>query len=143
MATNTFTSNGITVQFDDNSQEVLDALQNAVERGLMAIGEQAVGYAQDLVPVDTGHLRGSITYAVEGDDCYIGTNVEYASYIEFGTGIYSETGGRQTPWAYQDAKDPDVWHVTHGSKPHPFLRPSASDHGEEYKEILKDSLVNA
>lgn len=141
MATNTFTSNGITVQFDDNSQEVLDALENAVERGLMAIGETAVGYAQDLVPVDTGHLRGSITYAVEGDDCYIGTNVEYAPYIEFGTGIYSETGGRQTPWAYEDKNG--EWRITHGSKPHPFLRPSASEHPEEYKEILKDSLLNA
>lgn len=136
-----FTSNGVTVQFDDNSQEVLDALQNAVERGLMVIGERAVGYAQDLCPVDTGHLRGSITYAVEGDDCYIGTNVEYAPYIEFGTGIHAETGGRQTPWAYQDGEG--NWHTTRGAKPQPFLRPSASDHAEEYRDILKDSLINA
>lgn len=137
----TFSSNGITVQFDDNSQAVLDALKNAVERGLMAIGETAVGYAQDLVPVDTGHLRGSITYAVDGDDCYIGTNVEYAPYVEFGTGIYAEEGGRQTPWTYQDGDG--NWHMTNGSKPHPFLRPASADHANEYRDILKDSLLNA
>jgi len=137
----TFSSNGITVEFNDNSEEVLEALENAVQRGLMAIGETAVGYAQDLVPVDTGRLRGSITHAEDGDDCYIGTNVEYAPYIEFGTGIYAESGGRQTPWAYQGSDG--EWHITHGSKPHPFLRPSASDHGDEYLEILKDSMINA
>lgn len=141
MATQTFSSNGITVQFNDNSEEVLDALKNAVERGLMAIGEKAVDYAQDLCPVDTGHLRGSITYQVDGEDCYIGTNVEYAPYVEFGTGIHAESGGRQTPWAFQDSHGD--WHMTRGSKPQPFIRPSASDHASEYREILKDSMLNA
>lgn len=137
----TFQSNGITVEFTDNSGEVLAALENAVKRGLMACGETAVGYAQELVPVDTGNLRGSISYAVDGDDCYIGTNVEYAPYIEFGTGIHAESGGRQTPWVFQDS-DGD-WHMTNGYKPHPFLRPAASNHGDEYRSILEDSLRNA
>ena len=135
-----FTSNGITVEYTDNSGEVLAALENAVERGLMACGEAAVGYAQDLVPVDTGRLRGSITYAVDGDDCYIGTNVEYAIYVEMGTGIYTP-GGRQTPWAYKD--ELGKWHKTHGSKPHPFLVPAASNHADEYRNLLKESLMNA
>lgn len=137
----TFKSNGITVEFEDNSPEVLKALENAVKRGLEAVGEKAVGYAQDKCPVDTGRLRGSISYAVDGDDCYIGTNVEYAPYIEFGTGIYAEEGGRRTPWTYQDGKG--EWHHTNGSRPQPFLRPSASNHASEYKGILKDSLENA
>lgn len=137
----TFSSNGITVEYNDNSEEVLAALRNAVERGLMACGEIAVGYAQDDCPVDTGRLRGSITYSVDGDDCYIGTNVEYAPYIEFGTGQYAEEGGRQTPWSYVDGKGD--WHYTHGSKPQPFLRPAASNHSDEYRSILEDSLRNA
>lgn len=137
----TFTSNGITVEFDNNSDAVIEALHNAVDRGLRVIGETAVGYAQDLCPVDTGRLKGSITYAVEGEDCYIGTNVEYAPYVEFGTGIHAEEGGRQTPWAYQDADG--NWHRTQGNKPQPFLRPSANDHTDEYREILKESLINA
>lgn len=141
MATNTFTSNGITVEFEDNSPEVLEALKNAVERGLMACGETAVGYAQDKCPVDTGRLRGSITYEVDGDDCYIGTNVEYAQYVEFGTGIHAESGGRQTPWTYKDSSG--AWRMTNGQQPQPFLRPAAANHASEYRDILKDSLQNA
>lgn len=137
----TFSSNGITIEFDDKSEEVLKALQNAVERGLKACGEVAVGYAQDKCPVDTGRLRGSITYAVDGEDCYIGTNVEYAPYIEFGTGKYAETGGRKTPWTYVDSKGD--WHMTNGQRAQPFLRPAASNHSDEYIGILKDSLQNA
>lgn len=136
-----FESNGITVEYTDNSGEVLDALKNAVERGLMACGEKAVDYAQDLCPVDTGHLRGSIAYSVEGDEVYIGTNVEYAPYVEFGTGEYAESGGRKTPWVYVDENG--VGHMTTGQKPQPFLRPSASEHTGEYRDILKDSLINA
>lgn len=114
---------------------------NASDRGLRAIGETAVGYAQDKCPKDTGRLAGSITYEVDGEDCYIGTNVSYAPYVEFGTGVYSETGGRQTPWAYQDSKG--QWHKTNGQKPQPYLRPAASDHSKEYFDILKESLENA
>ena len=43
--------------------------------------------AIDIVPVDTGRLRGSI--AVEEDEnkmeVMIGTDVKYAPYVEFGT----------------------------------------------------------
>jgi len=139
-----FTTHGITVEFNldaDHSQEILNALVNAVNRGLSACGERAVGYAQELCPVDTGNLRGSITYAVLGEDCYIGTDSRYARYVEFGTGVYAEEGGRQTPWVYQD--DKGEWHYTNGQHPQPFIRPSASDHAEEYKSILEDSLRNA
>lgn len=135
-----FESNGIKVQFDDNSEEILRALENAVNRGLKACGERAVEYAQDLCPVVTGNLRGSITYDVDGDDCWIGTNVEYGKYVEFGTGVNVQ-GGRQTPWVYQDEKGD--WHRTTGQKPQPFIKPSAENHAQEYSDILKDSLINA
>lgn len=62
-------SNTITVTIDDHSDEVLAALENAIERGAMAIGEKAVTYAKDNLTrqnaVDTGRLRNSITYAVK------------------------------------------------------------------------------
>ena len=136
-----FSTNGIEIEFDENFDEVLDALQNAADRGLRAIGEKAVGYAQDKVPKDTGRLAGSITYEVGEDEVYIGTNVLYAPYVEMGTGKYSTTGGRQTPWFYQDRNG--NWHKTEGQKPQPYLKPAASEHGDEYRQILKDSLENA
>jgi HK97 gp10 family phage protein len=50
---------------------------------------QVESRAKMLCPVDTGRLRSSITSAVEkeGDTIVgvVGTNVEYASYVEFGT----------------------------------------------------------
>lgn len=111
-----FFIHGLSVQFDDNSEEILNALFNAVDRGLSAIGEAAVDYAQDDCPVDTGRLKGSITYEVSGEDVYIGTNVEYAPYVELGT---------------------------YKQRAQPFLRPAAQNHTDEYRTILKDSLENA
>lgn len=37
------------------------------------------------MPVDTGRLRNSVTHLLKGYDCFIGTNVEYAPYVEEGT----------------------------------------------------------
>lgn len=52
--------------------------------------------AKSKVPVDTGNLRSSITHEVEGNEGVVGTNVEYAPYVEFGTGLFSSQGdGRQ------------------------------------------------
>lgn len=139
-----FSSHGIEVEFDDNSQEVLNALRNAVERGLMAVGETAATYAKKSITeqkaVDTGRLRNNINYLVRDDEVYIGTNVEYAPYVEFGTGKYYP-GGRPTPWAYQDANGD--WHWTHGNPAKPFLKPAATDHAQEYRDLLKKSLKNA
>lgn len=60
--------------------------------------------AKELVPVDTGYLRRSITFEVDGNKGRVGTNVEYAPYVEVGTGLFSSQGnGRQTPWRYKTA----------------------------------------
>lgn len=131
---------GIEVKYN-YSKEVLAALKNAKVRGLKACGERAVKYARDLVPVDTSALKNSINSAVEGNDVYIGTNTPYAPYIEFGTGQYAEGGGgRKTPWVYTDGKGNT--HMTNGYKPHPYLRPAASEHTEEYLSILRNSFEN-
>ena len=36
-------------------------------------------------PVDTGNLRDSIDYDVKDDKAIVGTNVEYAPHVEYGT----------------------------------------------------------
>jgi HK97 gp10 family phage protein len=38
-----------------------------------------------LVPVDSGRLKGSITSRVDDDRAIIGSNVEYAPHVEYGT----------------------------------------------------------
>ena len=136
-----FESHGIRIDMTDNSRETIEAMINSVDRGLRVCGEKAVGYAKDLVPIRTGDLKNSITYKVESDECYIGTNVEYAPYVEFGTGIYSDMGGRHTEWVTKNSNGVFVTHK--GSRPYAFLRPSVSGHQMEYLGILRQSMENA
>ena len=133
----------MTVDLNDNSKEVSGAIKEALLRGLEKCGLVAEGYAKQLCPVDTGNLRNSITHTVDeqGPAAIVGTNNEYAAYVELGTGKYAEGGGgRPTPWVYQDAKG--NWHYTHGSKAQPFLKPAAADHADQYRQILEDELKN-
>ena len=96
------------VEVRDNGEIILDSISHALLRGLEKCGLVAEGYAKKLCPVDTGNLRNSITHKIELNDgsgsAYIGTNIEYAPYVELGTGINAK-GGRPTPWVYQDGKD--------------------------------------
>jgi HK97 gp10 family phage protein len=129
------------VKFTDNSAEILKAFEQATERGLEKIGLVAEGYAKRLCAVDTGRLRNSITHATaaylgvgtyqdnkgntfadatangtpEENAVYIGTNVEYAPYMEMGTVR---------------------------TKAQPFLKPAATEHSQTYKGILEAEYKN-
>lgn len=129
------------VDFTDNSKEVFAAMHEAAARALEKCGLVAEGYAKKLCPVDTGNLRNSITHTVDEQEpaAIIGTNNEYAAYVELGTGKYAE-GGRPTPWVYQDAKG--NWHMTHGQRAQPFLKPAVADHAAQYRDILESELKN-
>ena len=135
--------------YKDNTDEVLSALEKAKIRGLTAIGMTAEGHAKKKITqakaVDTGRLRNSITFAVSGESAnissysgdhgeeggtysgtapndkdkavYIGTGVEYAIGIE--TGSHRKAGGVH------------------------FLQDAASNHTDEYKRLMEDSMKNA
>ena len=103
---------------ENNAQQVEDAMNQAIAKALTMIGLKAEGNAKNACPVDTGRLRNSITNAIDTDEnaVYIGTNVEYAPYVELGTSR---------------------------RKPHPYLKPAAADHADEYRAILKGCLESA
>ncbi len=118
--------------------------------------------------VYTGYLRNSITFALDAEEpavqsykaakggktgtytgkadketkgdraVYIGTNVEYAPYVELGTGIHT-TGGRTDAWIYQD--DSGKWHRTNGMKARPYLKPAIAGHMDEYKKIIREAMT--
>lgn len=98
---------------EDNTKEVVGAIDAAIARALEKVGLLAEGYAKKKCPVDTGNLRNSITHLVDRYDVYVGTNVEYAPYVEFGT-------------RHMHAQ--------------PYLRPAAADHGEQYRQVIKGEL---
>lgn len=90
---------------------------------------------------DTGELRRSITSEVKNYQGIIYTPLEYAPYVEYGTGLFAENGGRQNvPWKYQD--DNGEWHKTSGQKPQPYMRPALNENREEIKRILEGALKN-
>ena len=103
---------------ENNAAQVEAAIDQAIAKALTMIGQQAEGYAKLMCPVDTGRLRNSITNQIylQENAVYIGTTVEYAPYVEFGTSRRS---------------------------PHPYLKPAASEHGDEYRAILKGCLESA
>ena len=102
--------------------------------------------AKQKAPKGTGELRNSITSKVENDGGemvgIVFTPLEYAPYVEFGTGIFAEEGGRtDVPWAYQD--DEGNWHSTSGQHPQPFMRPALYENTTKIKEIVKEELTDA
>ncbi len=127
------------MEYTDNSRQIKAGMEDAVLKALEACGLAAEGYAKELCPVDTGNLRNSITHEVKGDEkaVYIGSNTEYAAYVELGTGQYYP-GGRQDPWVYQDEEG--NWYKTSGQKPQPYLKPAITDHRDDYKRIIEDNL---
>lgn len=97
--------------------------------------------AKQKAPKGTGELRRSITSKVipSGDGAIgvVFTPLEYAPYVEFGTGLFAENGGRQdVPWNYKD--DEGNWHSTSGMKPRPYMRPALNENREEILRILKE-----
>lgn len=105
----------IEVQVTDNSDQVKAAKNAALAAALEAIAEAAEGYAVVLCPVDTSRLKNSITHAVNEaeEQAIIGTNVEYAPYVEFGTVKM---------------------------KAQPYLKPAIKNHTDEYMDIAMDYL---
>lgn len=100
---------------EDNARQIADAIDQALAKALEEVGLVAEGYAKKACPVDTGRLRNSITHQVRPSEksVYIGTNVEYAPYVELST---SRTKGQ------------------------PFLRPAAKDHENTYRKIFESNL---
>ncbi len=131
----------IRIDINDNTSRAREEIQAAALLALEKCGLTAEGYAKLLCPVDTGNLRNSITHQVDISEllCRIGSASEYAAYVELGTGIYYP-GGRQDPWVYQDAKG--NWHLTHGQRAQPYLKPAVADHVPEYKAMIEGEMRN-
>lgn len=133
----------------DNSDLVKQATSRQIKQALIAIGAMVETHAKaNYVPVDTGRLKNSITFALAGDvaniryyrpdrylpddnqsrpylgvappdqqtdvrSVYVGSNVEYAEIVEFGTS---------------------------GRTARHYLRDAVNNHMEEYKSLAVRAL---
>lgn len=137
----------MSVQFTDNSPEALAELRRAKTRILEIIGQKAEGYAKKLCPVGTsestgikgyrgGTLRNSITHNVNGDVLSVGSNVEYAPYVELGTGPYFQAPPEWEKFTSKRGSGVGKAYV----QPRPYIRPAIEEHADEYKQIAEKEL---
>lgn len=136
---------GYDFTFENNADLTREQFERCLKRALTAIGMQAESYAKQTIneadAIDTGRMINSVTWATteragsfdysdnqgnhfadtiglaEEDAVYIGCNVSYAPYHEYGT--------------------------VNGIPALHFLKNAAGNHTEEYKQILKQSMENA
>ena len=142
-------------------------LENALGKACAVVERSA----KQKAPKDTGALRREMTHEVQVTGTTIEgivfNPVEYAPYVEYGTGIYAENGGTSGYWVYVGDKDYDPnrkksgkrytlqeakkivaimrskgleAYYTNGMQPHPFLRPALNENKDEIIQIIKEAL---
>ena len=102
--------------------------------------------AKQNAPKDTGALARSIESKVENNNNSIQgvvfTPLEYAPYVEFGTGLFAESGGRtDVPWAYKDEETGELI-FTSGQKPQPYMRPAIDNNREKIVRMIRDGITS-
>lgn len=129
--------------------DVLDAISDMADEQELrrALGKACalvVGEAVKKIHKGDGDLQRSLQYEIEDNGGelvgVVHTPLEYAPYVEYGTGLFAEDGdGRKdVPWHYKDEKG--EWHSTRGQKPKPYLRPALHENRENILRILKGGL---
>ena len=95
----------------------IKSVNDAKRMGLTGAAMVVQGAAIALSPVKTGNLRGSISFKVESEDeARVGTNVEYAPYVEYGTKKMSAQ---------------------------PYLRPALDNNKSAIENMIKDAISKA
>lgn len=132
---------------ENNINKILSIADIACERALVAIGIKAQNYASHLAPKGTpestgkkgyvgGTLQQSIQYEADNEAVTVGSNVEYAPYVELGTGP-----NFTPPPEWEEFDVPPAKGLGHGYvRPRPFIAPAIKDHLGEYEEIIKNEL---
>lgn len=97
--------------------------------------------AKKKAPKDSGALRRSISSRVEDGRGIVYTPLEYAPYVEYGTGLFAESGGRSNvPWVYVD--DEGKGHTTSGQKPQPYMRPALYESREKVLRVIREGIIS-
>lgn len=128
-----------------NIEQILDKLAKAeqVESAVQKACALVEREAKKKAPKDTGELKRSITSEVEDTgnsiEGKVFTPLEYAPYVEYGTGLFAEKGGRKdVPWYYQD--DKGEWHRTSGQHPQPYMRPALNENREKILKLIEKGV---
>ena len=152
------------INLTDNTDELMESMETLKAIALREVGREAEGIAKEnCTAVDTGRLRNSITFATaevygphdyrnnynesytetsnqpEKDAVYIGTNVEYAPFIELGHRVSGQKSVPPDQRSVHQGKNP---HHQKSNPPLHFLKNAAGNHNDHYKKIINDIMKN-
>lgn len=97
----------------------------AIDKGLGKAAKKIQLDAKRFCPYDTGRLKGSISAErIKPLEWAVGTNVEYAPCVEFGTGSLGDPSVPHTAKKFWRYKKNGRYYTTHGQRPQPFLYPA-------------------
>lgn len=129
----------ITVDVDlSNFNLDTGAIENAVSQELERTAHRIERQAKELAPVDTGDLRISITTDGGGLSYEVGTNLEYAEYIEEGTSPHTITGN---DYLYWEGADHPVRSVNHpGNRAYLYMETAFNTQTEDLEDRISDII---
>jgi len=121
-----------------NLNSINDALISGVSKAAMLVQ----GSAKNKAPVDSGALRQSIRAdkaKVQGENvtATVSTNLEYAPYVEFGTGSRGQSTNTNTEVEVSYRSD---WR---GNKAQPFLWPALRESRNNSIKIIREEVRKA
>jgi len=109
---------------------VQSAVQAALGRAMETCGGKMETYAKLKCPVKTSNLKNSITHHSSPEMAVVGTDVEYAPYVEFGhrqePGRYVPAIGKRLVASYVDGI--------------PYMAPAVENHADEYMGVIVGEL---
>jgi HK97 gp10 family phage protein len=115
----------MSVETTDNTEEWHSEFNKAIERALEKVGQTCEKYAKEIVPVDTGRLRNSITHQ-QAD--------EYTEIIGAPETLVGEDGSEVDSYAAE------VELGTIHQKAQPYLVPAAKNNMDEFQRMIKAEL---
>ena len=139
------------IVFENSTQLIakLDACENIdLRKPLLKVGNDienaAKQNANGAFDQPTGTLKRSIRAELVGTNSVeVGTNLEYAVYVEHGTGLYAFDGvGRAStpehpiPWTYKGSDG--KFYTTYGMRPKPFLIPAFNSKKHNFIKYVKE-----
>ena len=125
-------------RLEANDEPVLTALGKRRRRGLQAVAIEVSGAAKRRTPVDTGRLRASIAWAVDGKEkshsgTAGGTTVQYQVFAPKGTA----TVGTNVEYAPKVHEDLDAYHKTGEAK---FLENAFNEKAAKAERLMQLAL---
>lgn len=93
------------IVFTDYSKEVIEKMHSEIIAAFHEASGEVMEQAASNTPVKTGQLKNNWSYKVDENklESTIGNPLEYALWVEFGTGEYAlEGNGRKGGWGYED-----------------------------------------